>query len=147
LTPRFGNHKTESDLIRELLQSRQSPPQGPGIDAADIRVWVSGHSHSPSMSALDRQDGTRIAVVNTGCWLRQLHPFTARLDAPKVYVPVFVQSHVLVRRTPDGLDVELWNQPKAADRRLSWMERAAIAGRAPAPVTSTAPVLIAREVV
>jgi hypothetical protein len=99
------------------------------------------------MSTLDRPDGTRVVVVNTGCWLRQLHSFEARLDAPKVYVPVFVQSHVLIRRTPDGIDVELWNQPKPADRRLPWMERAAIAGRAPAPVTSTKPVLLSREAV
>lgn len=147
LTPRFGIRKTEPELIRELLESRRNPPHGPGLDAADIAVWVSGHSHSPSMSALDRPDGNRIAVVNTGCWLRQLHPFKARLGAPRVYVPVFVQSHVRVSRVQQGLEVELWNRPKPADRRLSWLERAALVGRAPAPITSTAPVLVSREVV
>ena len=70
-------------------------------------------------------------MVNTGCWLRQLRPVDARLDAPAVFVPEYVQSHVRVRLTPDGLTVELWDHPRPADRRLPFLERAAVAGRLP----------------
>lgn len=147
MTPRFGGRKTEPELIRELLLSHDSPPQGPGIDARDIAVFVSAHTHSPAMTALDRPDGRRVAVVNTGCWLRQLHSVRAHLHAPRVYVPVYVQSHLVVRRAADGLTVELWNRPKPAERQLPWMERLAIAGRVPARTTTTAPTQLSQEAV
>ena len=147
VTPRFGSHKSEPQLIHEMLQSDGSPPQGAGVDASDIAVFVSAHTHHPSMAMLNHPDGNRTAVVNTGCWLRQLHAVSAHLHAPKVFVPVWVQSHLVVRRSPTGLTVELWNRPKPAVRRLPWMERLAIAGRMPAAITSTAPVLLSEETV
>jgi hypothetical protein len=44
--------------------------------------------------------------------------------------------------------VELWNHPRPAERRLSWIERAAIVGRLPRqPPPAAEPQLMARQVV
>jgi hypothetical protein len=103
-------------------------------------VLVSAHTHAPSSTQLRRDDETTTAVVNTGCWLRQLHPVPARFGAPNVFVPMFVQTHVRVQRSHEGAVVELWHRPRSARRMLLWIERAAIAGRmpkdAPSPTTS-----------
>jgi hypothetical protein len=64
-------------------------------------VFVSGHTHAPSSARLQRDNGTTVAVVNTGCWLRQLQPVPARFGAPDVFVPMFVQTHVRVHRSHD----------------------------------------------
>lgn len=46
------------------------------------------------------------------------------------------------------MTVELWDQPKPAERRLPWIERAAIAGRMPPqPAAAAEPRLVARRVV
>jgi hypothetical protein len=109
-------------------------------------VFVSGHSHAPAISTLEHADGRLTVIVNTGCWLRQLQPVDALLDAPPVFVPAFVQSHVRVRAGQDSLAVELWDQPKAAGRRLPWIERAAIVGRMPPQPPAAGPRLLGRQV-
>jgi hypothetical protein len=65
-----------------------------------------------------------------------------------VFVPTFVHTHVRVRSSRDGVTVELWDHPRPAERQLSWIERAAIAGRTPRqPPLAAGPRLVAREVV
>lgn len=144
LTPRFGGRRTEPQRIHDLLVSDQSPPQGAEVTAADVAVFATGHTHAPSMTSMTRADGSAVAVVNPGCWLRQLHPVRARWHAPSVYVPVFVQSHVEISRTPDGLSVQLWNRPKPTTRSLPWLERLAILGRSRRGAVSTQPVMVKR---
>jgi hypothetical protein len=91
-------------------------------------------------------DGRRVVLANTGCWLRQLQPVDALLGAPPVFVPAYVHSHVRVRSSPEGVTVELWDQPRPAGR-LPWIERAAIAGRMPPqPPPAAGPRLLARQV-
>ena len=134
--------------IRELLEADQAPPMAGTASPMEIAVFVSGHTHAPAMSELARADGRRTVIVNPGCWLRQLQPIEARLGAPPVFVPTFVHTHVRVRAGQDGLAVELWNHPKPAERQLSWIERAAIAGRTPSrPPPAAEPQLVARGVV
>jgi hypothetical protein len=57
-------------------------------------------------------------------------------------------THVRVRCGADDLTVELWSRPKPVERRLSWTQRVAIAGRMPeqAPPDSR-PQLVDREAV
>jgi len=110
-------------------------------------VFVSGHTHAPAISTLTRPDGTQTVIVNTGRWLRQLRPVEAWLGVPPVWVPAFVLSHVRVRPGRDGVVVELWEHPKPAERRLPWIERAAIAGRMPPqPPGNAEPRLVGRQV-
>ena len=152
------------DVIRGLLEKADAPPMGSNISSAAIAVWVSGHTHAPSISEFVRADGRRTVIANTGCWLRQLQPIDARLGAPKVFVPAFVQTHVRIRSDGGGLTVELWEHPrridtevrwidpfrivprhpKRGDRRMQWIERVAIAGRMPdQPPDSAGPRIIA----
>ena len=155
------------DAVSELLQAHLSPPMAGNIPSDDIAIWVSGHTHGPSMSRLARPDGRDLVIANTGCWLEQLRPVEARFGAPTVFVPVFVQTHVLVRALDGRLHVELWEDPrrverrlrwidpfrlvpkgpKPADRRLPWLERLMIAGRMPEdPPESSPPRIVSREV-
>jgi UDP-2,3-diacylglucosamine pyrophosphatase LpxH len=126
------------DAIREVLRADGPVAMAPGIDSRDVAVFVSGHTHDPSSTTLERADGRITALVNTGCWLRQLQPIQARFGAPRVFVPVFVQTHIRVRRTERGIVVELWSQPKSAAPTLPWIERLAIAGRSPRAASDTA---------
>jgi UDP-2,3-diacylglucosamine pyrophosphatase LpxH len=137
----------EEVAIRRFLEDDRPPPMAGSASRLEIAVFVSGHTHAPAMSDLGRADGRRTVIVNTGCWLRQLQPVDARLGAPPVFVPTFVQSHVRIRPGPDGVTVELWDQPKPAERRLPWIERAAIMGRAPRRPPAAEPRLVARQVV
>jgi UDP-2,3-diacylglucosamine pyrophosphatase LpxH len=138
----------EDVAIRQLLEDDRAPPMAGNSSPMEIAVFVSGHTHAPAMSELARTDGRRTVIVNTGCWLRQLQPVEARLGAPPVFVPAFVHTHVRVQAGQDGVTVELWNHPKPAERHLSWIERATIAGRTPGqPPPAAEPQLVARQVV
>jgi UDP-2,3-diacylglucosamine pyrophosphatase LpxH len=144
-----GQERYREDVaIRELLEDDRAPPMAGTASPMEITVFVSGHTHAPAMSELARADGRRTVIVNPGCWLRQLQPIEARLGAPPVFVPTFVHTHVRVRSGQDGLAVELWNHPKPVERHLPWIERVAIAGRAPSqPPPDAQPQLVARDVV
>ncbi|HZA82694.1 MAG TPA: metallophosphoesterase [Actinomycetes bacterium] len=138
----------EALAIRRLLADGRPPPMAGDGSHLDIAVFVSGHTHAPGLSALDRADGRTTVIANTGCWLRQPQPVPAWLGAPPVFVPAFVHSHVRVRSGPEGLTVELWDQPRPAEPRLPWIERAAVAGRMPPqPPATSGPRLVARQVV
>jgi UDP-2,3-diacylglucosamine pyrophosphatase LpxH len=137
----------EDVAIRQLLEQDRPPPMAGTTARLELAVFVSGHTHAPAISTLVRADGRATVIVNTGCWLRQLQPVDALLGAPPVFVPTFVQSHVRVRSSPEGVTVELWDQPKRAGRRLPWIERAAIAGRMPPqPPSAAGPRLLAHQV-
>jgi hypothetical protein len=112
-----------------LLESDSSPPMQRDVSARAISLFVSGHSHAPSITVLRRRDGRMSAVVNTGCWLKRLQPVPAHLGAPPVFVAAFVQSHVRVSAQKDGLAVELWQRPRRAVQDLPLLERLAILGR------------------
>ncbi len=101
--------------------------EGRGID-----VFVSGHTHAPSLSELQRENGDAAIVVNSGCWLRQLQPVRAHFRGPPVFVPKFVQTHVRVSLSGSSVSVELWEHPKPSRVQLRAVERIAILGRQPA---------------
>jgi UDP-2,3-diacylglucosamine pyrophosphatase LpxH len=137
----------EALAIRQLLEAGRPPPlAGDGSGPAPA-VFVSGHTHAPAISELAHADGSWTVIVNTGCWLRQLRPVPAWLGGPPVFVPVFVHSHARVRCGPQGVSVELWDHPRPAERRLPWIERAAIAGRMPPQPPAAEPRLLARQLV
>jgi UDP-2,3-diacylglucosamine pyrophosphatase LpxH len=135
----------EDAAIRRLLQDDRAPPMAGHAARMEIAVFVSGHTHAPALSELARADGRTTVIVNPGCWLRQLRPVEARWGGPPVFVPTFVHTHARVRCGPDGPTVELWEHPRPAERRLSWVERAAIAGRTPSPPPAGGPRPVARR--
>ena len=45
-----------------------------GGSADEIRVFVSGHTPAPALTRWERPDGRPTAIVNSGCWRRQLQP-------------------------------------------------------------------------
>jgi Calcineurin-like phosphoesterase len=116
--------------IRDRLERRDPPPLGRDL-VGDICIFVSGHTHAPSLTRFNSGSGLHGAIVNSGCWLRQLQPVAARLGAPPVYVGRFVQTHVRLSRGSEGIEVELWEHPRPSPQRLRAVERLAIAGRLP----------------
>ena len=103
----------------------------PSLDPTTVDVFVSGHTHLPSLSEIERPGGRRSALVNSGCWLRQLHPISPRLKGPPVFVSRFVLTHVRVLAKSGVLRAELWEQPKPATQSLSRLERLLSLGRRP----------------
>lgn len=117
----------EATAIRTRLERGEGPPLAPNL-TGQIAVFISGHTHAPSLTAFSGWG----VHVNSGCWLRQLHPVPAHLGAPSVFISRFVQTHVRVFRTTAGLEVELWEHPRPTRQRLLAVERLAILGRVPA---------------
>jgi hypothetical protein len=118
--------------IRGLLATDRRPPMDRDLPGREIDVFVSGHTHAPSLSEIRRDNGDAAIVVNSGCWLRQLQPIRAHFRGPPVFVPKFVLTHVRVFLSDSGLRAELWERPKPARVRLRAAERIAILGRLPA---------------
>jgi UDP-2,3-diacylglucosamine pyrophosphatase LpxH len=121
----------EPELIRSRLEAGKPPPLA-DVLTAEIGVFVSGHTHAPALTQFDGSTGRQGAIVNSGCWLRQLQPVPAHLGAPPVYVSRFVQTHVRVYWDSGAIQVELWEHPRPSHRRLRVAEWLAVVGRLPA---------------
>jgi hypothetical protein len=135
------------DEIRRRLESGSAPPLSPEL-GAEIAVFVSGHTHAPSLAEFDTPAGAGGAAVNAGCWLRQSHPVPARFGAPSVFVSRFVLTHARVRRGTGGIEAELWEHPRPCRQELLAVERLASARRMPAePDDHTPPRMRARTTV
>jgi hypothetical protein len=146
LPPRT-THVDEPELIRSRLATGEAPPLADALPA-EIGVFVSAHTHAPSLAEFDRPSGPQGAVVNSGCWLRQLQPLPAQLGAPPVFVCRFVQTHVRVDRHNNETQVELWEHPRPLTQQLRVAERPAVAGRLPAePHADAAPRVRARTTI
>jgi hypothetical protein len=120
----------------------------PSFDPTTADVFVSGHTHLPSLAETERPDGSKAVLVNSGCFLRQLQPITPRLKGPPIFVSKFVLTHVRVFARGGQLRVELWEQPKPAGQTLTRIERLlSIGRRAPQPPKGAKPRLVASATV
>jgi hypothetical protein len=129
--PRYSPAEASQDKIRAILSGERRPPMSPSLDPTAIDVFVSGHTHLPSLSEMERADGRRAVMVNSGCFLRQLQPVSPHLKGPPVFVSKFVLTHVRVFVQEGALRVELWEQPKPARQSLTRIERLLSWGRRP----------------
>ena len=130
-TPRPSPAEASRVRVREILAGEARPPMSPSLDPSTIDVFVSGHTHLPSLEEVQRPDGRRCVAVNSGCYLRQLHPVRPHLKGPPVFVSRFVLTHARVSVEDGALRVELWEQPKPARQRLGRIERLISYGRRP----------------
>jgi hypothetical protein len=116
----------------------------PSFDPTTADAFVSGHTHLPSLDEVERRDGGRAVLVNSGCFLRQLQPVPPRLKGPPVFVSKFVLTHVRVFAEGEELRVELWEQPKPARQTLTRLERLLSYGkRPPQPQAGSEPRVVA----
>ena len=130
-SPHYSPAEDSVNEVKEILTGDRRPPMNPSLDPTTIDVFVSGHTHLPSFSGLERPDGRRCVLVNSGCFLRQLQPVSPRLKGPPIFVSKFVLTHVRVFVEGDDLRVELWEQPKPARQNLTRIERLLSWGRHP----------------
>jgi UDP-2,3-diacylglucosamine pyrophosphatase LpxH len=121
--PRYSPAEASQNAIRSILTGEAEPPMDPDIDPTTIDVFVSGHTHLPSLTKVERTDGRRAVMVNSGCFLRQLQPVSPHLKGPPVFVSKFVLTHVRVFAQDGQVRAELWERPKTARQRLSRIER------------------------
>jgi UDP-2,3-diacylglucosamine pyrophosphatase LpxH len=121
--PRYSPAEASQEKIRAILRDESRPPMNPSLDPTMIDVFVSGHTHLPSLTTVERADGRRAVMVNSGCFLRQLQPVSPHLKGPPVFVSKFVLTHVRVFVREGALRVELWEQPKPARQSLTRIER------------------------
>jgi UDP-2,3-diacylglucosamine pyrophosphatase LpxH len=146
--PRYSPARASQEKIRAILNGESRPPMAPDLDPTTVDVFVSGHTHLPSLAESERPDGRRAVLVNSGCFLRQLQPVPAHLDGPPVFVSKFVLTHVRVFVQDGGLRAELWEQPKPAQQRLGRIERVLSWGRRPAqPPADAKPRVVAAATV
>ena len=129
--PRYSPAEASRDQIRAILKGQRRPPMNASLDPTTIDVFVSGHTHLPSLEEAEAPGGGRAVTVNSGCFLRQLQPVSPHLKGPPVFVSKFVLTHVRVFAQEGGLRVELWEQPKPTRQRLSRIERLLSWGRRP----------------
>src|SRR3712207_1027606 len=115
----YSPAEASQNKIRAILEGGAQPPMNYLQQPTDIDVFVSGHTHLPSLVELEREDGGRSVMVNSGCWLRQLQPVAPHLKGPPVFVSRFVLTHVRVFVQDSSLRVELWEHPKPAGQRLT----------------------------
>jgi len=130
-TPRPSPADLSRAKVREVLTGKARPPMAPSLDTSTVDVFVSGHTHLPSLDEIERPGGGRCVAVNSGCYLRQLHPVRPRLKGPPVFVSRFVLTHARVFAEDGSLRVELWEQPKPARQSLKRIERLLSYGRRP----------------
>ncbi|QIN81691.1 hypothetical protein GBA63_02865 [Rubrobacter tropicus] len=129
--PHYSPAEASRKKIEGIAKGEARPPMAPSLDPATVDVFVSGHTHLPSLHEIERPGGRRCALVNSGCWLRQLQPVSPRLKGPPVFVSKFVLTHVRVMAEDGVLRAELWEKPKPARQRLTRLERLVSLGRRP----------------
>jgi len=122
-TPRPSPAEASREKVREILAGEARAPMSPSLDPSTVDVFVSGHTHLPSLDEVEGPDGRHRVAVNSGCYLRQLHPVRPHLKGPPVFVSRFVLTHARVYVDDDALRVDLWEQPKPARQRLGRIER------------------------
>src|SRR5918995_182406 len=129
--PRYSPAEASRQKICSILTGEARPPTDANLDPTTVDVFVSGHTHLPSLDEVQRPDGSRAVMVNSGCFLRQLQPISPHLKGPPVFVSRFVLTHVRVFAQEGALRAELWEQPRPARQRLSRIERLLSWGRRP----------------
>jgi len=143
-TPHYSPAEASQNRIRAILAGEARPPMDPAFDPTTADIFVSGHTHLPSLAETERPDGSKGVLVNSGCFLRQLQPIAPRLKGPPIFVSKFVLTHVRVFAQGGKLRVELWEQPKPAGQTLTRMERlVSIGRRPPQPPADSKPRLVA----
>ena len=123
------------------------PPMNPSLDPTTVDVFVSGHTHLPSLTEIERPDGSRAVMVNSGCFLRQLHPIAPRLKGPPIFVSKFVLT--LVRVFARG-DSWAWSSGSSRSRPADPDTNRAtplVGRRAPQPPKGAKPRLVASATV
>lgn len=121
--PRYSPAEASKQKVRGILTGETPPPMDAALDPTTIDVFVSGHTHLPSLDEVERPGGRRCVMVNSGCWLRQLQPVAARIKWPPIFLSRFVLTHVRVYVRDSVLRVELWDNPKPAQQSLTRVER------------------------
>ena len=121
--PRYSPAEASKAKVRGVLSGDERPPMDASLDPATIDVFVSGHTHLPSLDEVEKREGGTAVMVNSGCWLRQLQPESPRLKGPPIFVSRFVLTHVRVYARGSSLRVELWEHPKPAEQSLTRIER------------------------
>jgi UDP-2,3-diacylglucosamine pyrophosphatase LpxH len=143
-TPHYSPAEASQERIKAVLAGEAKPPMDPAFDPTTADVFVSGHTHLPSLAETERPEGSKAVLVNSGCFLRQLQPIAPRLKGPPIFVSKFVLTHVRVFAREGLLRVELWEQPKPAGQTLTRIERlVSIGRRPPQPPAGAKPRLVA----
>lgn len=129
--PRASPAQISQEKIEATLNGENPAPMNNSLDPTTIDVFVSGHTHLPSLIEVERPNNQRAIMVNSGCWLRQLQPVSPHLKGPPVFLSKFVLTHVRVYAQDGALRVELWERSKPAPQRLSRTERILTWGHRP----------------
>jgi UDP-2,3-diacylglucosamine pyrophosphatase LpxH len=138
----------QRDLMRTLKRFRLLTSYGktPNLDTDEpylkaarevfeldekVVVFIFGHTHS---AFLRRLGPAGQVVLNTGTWLKLLHPVSVRFGLlPAVYYPSFRLSYFCIEKENNSLVISHVAAPKIAERELTWLQRLVTLGKSPQP--------------
>ncbi len=129
--PGYDPAQASTQKIQAMLEGGESPPMSRSDISEKIDIFVSGHTHLPSLSVVEEPEGGERILVNSGCWLRQIQPVKPIIAGPPVFVSKFVLTHARVFVRDGELRVKLWEHPKPAEEHLTRFEKLFSAGRRP----------------
>ena len=61
-SPHYSPAESSQNSIKAVLAGKERPPMDPAFDPTTADVFVSGHTHLPSLAETKRPDGSRL------CW-------------------------------------------------------------------------------
>ena len=67
-SPHYSPAESSQNSIKAVLAGKERPPMDPAFDPTTADVFVSGHTHLPSLAETKRPDGSRAVLVNSGCF-------------------------------------------------------------------------------
>ena len=124
-------------LLTNYGMTTKLDPNTPYLKAAQevfqsddkVAVFVFGHTHA---AFLKRPGPNGQVVLNTGTWLKLLHPVPVHFGLlPAVYYPSFCLSYFCIERENNDLVITYVAVPKTPERELTWLQRLLTLGKAP----------------
>ena len=73
-SPHYSPAESSQNSIKAVLAGKERPPMDPAFDPTTADVFVSGHTHLPSLAETKRPDGSRAVLVNSGCFCGSCSP-------------------------------------------------------------------------
>jgi len=117
-----------AELSSEKEQNYLDAAQAVFARDPDVRVFIYGHTHKPSLRLFDNR-----AVINTGTWLKRLSHESPRFGfLPGIYVPFFSLTYFrLSAATPGQIVIDYRQIHKAPPPDLDLLQRLLLSRKRP----------------
>ena len=124
---RFRIVLNPAELSSEKEQNYLDAAQAVFARDPDVRVYIYGHTHKPSLRLLDNR-----AVINTGTWLKRFSHERPRFGyLPGIYVPFFSLNYFQIREAPGRIFIDYRQIHKDPPPDLDLLQRLLVSRKRP----------------